>query len=428
MHGPGHLVAVFDQGVDLEIIEAVEIGADQRDLRLHHRMQTVGILLPVDDIRDRGEEETVLVAEVFPLQLPDPIPEDVGGPDRLGHESQRGVAEDLKRLARVAHDDPFVGMSTIPREEVEGPCAEVVVDTAVGERLLREMPFPHPQVVGGDLHRREESGKGRRGSHDLGQARHLAGHVAERLVAILLPPLDEEALAVEDREHPVTDVRGEDVQPRLLREFEEPAVAVEKLLVVVLQQGVGGQVACAPAGKRGRGPQRNLQRHPADDVIADVELHEPDHLGGSLGKVLVAPGVAVPVEHEVGRQDAPAGHRSDVLAHFQSPGIPQVANQSEVVERGAEAASGKGQTEMSHGRAGQRGEEDRGTVVGDCGGKALTGTTAAPGSCFAGRPGTSIVTGQLSCGIGGRNRQPPAGRPAAEILRCGPVRVPLRAV
>ena len=161
VHAAGHLVAVGHEGVDLEVAEAVEVGADARHLCLHNGVDGPGIFVRVDDMRHRQEIKAVLVAEILPFQLPDPVPEDVGGPDRLRDEAEGRVAEDLKRLAGVAHQDAVVGLAPVPGEPGEGPCAEIVVHATVGERFGGKLPLMDAQIVCRDLDRRKEPGKRR---------------------------------------------------------------------------------------------------------------------------------------------------------------------------------------------------------------------------------------------------------------------------
>ena len=337
-----------DQCVDLQIVEPVEVGTDARNLRLHHRMHAVRILVGVDDVRHGQEMEAILVAEVLPLQLPDAVPEDVGGPDRLGDESERGVAEDLKRLAGVADDHSVIRPAVLVGEPGEAADTEVVVHPAVGERLCRELPLVHAEIAGGDLHRRKETRKCRGGAHHLREGGRLPRDVPEGIGLPPLPLLDVQALAVENSHHTVADVRGEHVQRRLLGEFEEPAVTVEKRAVVLLQERVGCEVRSRPAGELADEPDRKQQRQAADDPVANVVLHEPDHLAGRVGELGVGAVVAVPVEDEVGGQDAAPRHRRDVTDQGQRAAVPQVADHAKVVERGAESAAGEGEADGGH--------------------------------------------------------------------------------
>ena len=87
MEASRHLVAVGDECVDFQVAEAVEIGADARHLGLHDRVQGMRVLVRFDHVRDGHKMEALTVAEVLALELPHPVPKDVGRPDRLGHES-----------------------------------------------------------------------------------------------------------------------------------------------------------------------------------------------------------------------------------------------------------------------------------------------------------------------------------------------------
>ena len=308
----GHLVAMRNQCVGLQIVEPVEVGTDARHLRLHHRMHAVRILVGVDDVRHGQEMEAILVTEVFSLQLPDAVPEDVGGADRLGDEAQGRVAKNLKRLTGVTDDHSVIRTAAVVGEPGEAADAEVVVDPAVGERLRRKLTLVHTEIVGRDLNGGKETRKRRGGAHHLGNRRRLPCDVPKGISFTPLPLLDVQALAVENSHHAVADVRGEHVQRRLLGEFEEPAVTVEKRAVVLLQERVGREVRSRPAGELADEPDRKQQRQAADDPVANVVLHEPDHLAGRLGELGIGAVVAVPVEDEVGGQDAAPRHRRDV--------------------------------------------------------------------------------------------------------------------
>jgi hypothetical protein len=61
----------------------------------------------------------------------------------------------------------------------------------------------------------------------------------EGIVAVEVALLDVESVAVENGEHPIADVRGEDVEAGALRQLEQPSVAVEKIPVVAVQERRG---------------------------------------------------------------------------------------------------------------------------------------------------------------------------------------------
>ena len=161
----------------------------------------------------------------------------------------------------------------------------------------------------------------------------------ERIGFAPLPLLEMQPLSVEHRHDAVADVGGEDVEGRLLGEFEEPPVTIEKLPVDAFEQGVRGELRGVPAGEPRRCPQRKEQREPADDPVSHVVLHEPHDLAGRLGKLRVAAGVTVPVKHEVRGQNAPAGYGGDVIDERQRAVVAEIADHAEVVERGAKAAA-----------------------------------------------------------------------------------------
>ena len=349
VNAAGDLVAVADERVDLEVGEAVEVGADRCHFRLEHRMKRVGILLQRHDPRDRHEVKAVLVAEVLPLQLPDAVPKDVGGADRLCQEAERRVAEDLERLAGIADEHAGERAAADLLEPAEGADPEVVVDAAVGERLGRKVAGADAEVGRGDFDRGEKAGERARRPDHLGDRRGQAGNVMEGIVAVEVALLDVESVAVEDGEHPIADVRGEDVKAGALRQLEQPAVAVEKIPVVAFQERVGGEMGGGPTGEPGGVAEGKEERQSAHNVIADVELNEANHLGGSLGELRIAAVVAIPVEDEVGSDDAAAGDSGDVGHEGKRAAVTKVANHPEVVERGPETTTGESQTDRGHG-------------------------------------------------------------------------------
>ena len=138
------------------------------------------------------------------------------------------------------------------------------------------------------------------------------------------------------------------MQRRRLREFEEPAIAVEKPAVIRLQEGVWREARRPPAGDLADQPQRKQQRKSANDPVADIELHEPHDLGRHLGKVSVAAGVTIPVEHEMGREHAAPRHRGDVRHQRQRAVVAEVADHAQVVERGPKSAARECEAETGH--------------------------------------------------------------------------------
>ena len=322
-------------------------------------MQAVGVVLRINHVGNRDEVKTVLVAEVFPLQLPDAIPEDVGGTNGLGDKTQGFITQNLKRLACITDIHPLKRLTVEFGKPVKGSRAEIVVDTTVGKGLIGEVAFSYTQVVGGDRHGGEKPGKGTRRGNHFRNAGHLAWDVQEAIVLAVeffVATLDVEAFAVKHGEHAVADIGGEDVEPRFFSQLKQAAVAVEELFVVVLKQSVGRQPIALPAAEFCEPSHDQLQWKTPHDVVADVKLHKADDLSGRLVKLLVSSGVAIPVEHEVCRENAAAGHRRDVADGVERPYIPHVADHTEMIERGPKATSREGETVMRHATGGVRTE------------------------------------------------------------------------
>ena len=205
------------------------------------------------------------------------------------------------------------------------------------------------QILGREFHRRKKAGEGGGCRHHLGHAGRLAGNVAKRIGIPHAPLLDMKAIPVEHCQHAIADVGGEDMQQRLFGQLKKPAVAVEKPAVVALQQGIGGEAGRFPAGELGSQPKGIEEREPADDPVAHIKLRHRDDLGGRLCKLLVAAGIALPVEHQMSRQHASPRHRGDIGYQRQRAVVAQVAQHPQMVERGPEAAAGKCQTKTCHG-------------------------------------------------------------------------------
>ncbi|KAJ3047227.1 hypothetical protein HK102_012974, partial [Quaeritorhiza haematococci] len=129
----------------------------------------------------------------------------------------------------------------------------------------------------------------------------------------------------------LAQVRGQDVQLGLVGQFVEAGVAVEVLLVMVFQHaGPGVAAVDGPARQPSRGRGQDGERIAADDPIADVHPDEVQDLLRGLVELLGGAVVAVPVEHEVSGEDAPAGDRRDVRDVLQGPGVAEEADDAEV--------------------------------------------------------------------------------------------------
>ena len=86
--------------------------------------------------------------------------------------------------------------------------------------------------------------------------------------------------------------------------------------------------------------QRKLHRQAADDAIANVVLDEPHDFRCGFGELVVIAAVSVPVQHQMCRQDAAAGDRGDVGHMLKLARIPEIANDSQMVERSAKSTAG----------------------------------------------------------------------------------------
>ena len=120
---------------------------------------------------------------------------------------------------------------------------------------------------------------------------------------------------------------------------------------MVFQKSRPGQLA---AGTTKRQPaqrsQRHCQRIAADHAIAHIELYKPDEFRRGGVEFLQRVRVAVPVEHQVRRQNAPARDGSDVRHGGQDVRLAQETDHAEVKEGGAEAAPGERESDALHKR------------------------------------------------------------------------------
>ena len=78
VHLARDFVAVLHQRVDFDIRKTVQIRANRLHLGLHHRMHGRGVIGQVNRFGDRQKDKTRLLAKIFALHLPDPIPQDIG--------------------------------------------------------------------------------------------------------------------------------------------------------------------------------------------------------------------------------------------------------------------------------------------------------------------------------------------------------------
>lgn len=106
----------------------------------------------------------------------------------------------------------------------------------------------------------------------------------------------------------------------MFRQLEHARVAVEEMLIIHLKHAGAGQAAIAPqAHQPARHVNRQRQRGSADDAIAHVEPRELDDFGRHSVELIGCPGIAIPVQHQVGGQDTPSGYRSICVTEDKTP-------------------------------------------------------------------------------------------------------------
>src|SRR5262249_24257488 len=87
------------------------------------------------------------------------------------------------------------------------------------------------------------------------------------------------------------------------------------------------------------------------DAVTDVEAHERQELGSRRLELLGRTVVAAPVLHEVGGENAAAGHRRDLRYPGQDAGLAKKPHQAQVIESGPEATPGEGEAKLLYGIA-----------------------------------------------------------------------------
>ena len=86
-----------------------------------------------------------MLPKIFSLKLPDPIPQDIRGPNRLTNETQRLIAQNLKGFAGITDENIFKFTNLIPKPG-ERPNSKIVVDPAISKRLFGKLAVPYSQV------------------------------------------------------------------------------------------------------------------------------------------------------------------------------------------------------------------------------------------------------------------------------------------
>ena len=160
-----------------------------------------------------------------------------------------------------------------------------------------------------------------------------------------LPAHHQEAVPVERAQAALAQVGGEEVQCGRLGQLEQAGIPVEVLLVVVFQQPRAGQPAVREAQQPARPAERQRQEEAAGDPVADVEPHEGEELGRRGVELAGRAVVSVPVQDQVGGEDAAAGDRGDVGDPGEDAGVAEEPDQAEVIQARPEAAAGEGQSD-----------------------------------------------------------------------------------
>jgi hypothetical protein len=93
--------------------------------------------------------------------------------------------------------------------------------------------------------------------------------------------------------------------------------------------------------------------------VADVEPHEGEELGRRGVELAGRAVVAVPVQNQVGGEDAAARHQGDVGHPGEDAAIAEPPDQAEVIQARPEAIAGEGQSDPIRAAAILNGARDR---------------------------------------------------------------------
>jgi hypothetical protein len=130
-----------------------------------------------------------------------------------------------------------------------------------------------------------------------------------------------------------------------------PRVAVEVPRVKPFQESGLREVAPGPSdGEPSQEEERDQEREPPGDVVSRIEAHEVKDARGGRLEVRGRGVVLLPVQGEVGPEDAPAGDGDDMSHVAEQPRVPQEADDAEVEQGGPQAAAGEGESESWHDR------------------------------------------------------------------------------
>src|SRR3954469_7709106 len=102
------------------------------------------------------------------------------------------------------------------------------------------------------------------------------------------------------------------MQARVLRQLEQARLAIEVALVVVLQESGPRQLAVRQPSQAPQGTEWQAQRKATHDPVAHIELNECEQLGRCFVELTRRGVIPVPVEAQVGSENASAGYGRNV--------------------------------------------------------------------------------------------------------------------
>ena len=129
---------------------------------------------------------------------------------------------------------------------------------------------------------------------------------------------------------------------RAFRQLEQAGVAIEILLIVIFQQPGSRQLAIREPQKPAGPAQGQSQGKTPEDPIADVEAHKGEELGRRGVELVGRAVVTVPIEYEMGGENAAARHRGDVGHLGQNTRVAEKTDQAEMIQasRGSRLRTG----------------------------------------------------------------------------------------
>jgi len=151
--------------------------------------------------------------------------------------------------------------------------------------------------------------------------------------------LEIQPLAVKHGETAVADACRQNVQVRVIREFVETAIPVKLFTVASLENRVRCVTIAIKRRDLGDPPHHVLQRQTPHDIVSHVELDELEDLRDRFVETLIIRVVAIPIQRQMSRQNAPAGDRSDIRHVLQLVRVFEEADDPQMIQRGAKSAS-----------------------------------------------------------------------------------------